>query len=191
MFIDPSGHIIQLSSDATKKEKQAYERAIAYLETSSIAADLISRLIDHPEVFTVAFFYNEKTAYDYKTKTFQWDPTSGGVLADGKSVFSAALRLVHEMGHASQHLDGYLDAFILSPTNKLRDEIEADNLKRHENPIAKDLGEFVRTNYLDGNNTYRVNTSTDWGVIHTSKWWHFWRWGKPRETLKNKNPWQP
>ena len=53
-------------------------------------------------------------------KTKHWDPLSGLILGDGKSIQSAALGLIHEMGHASQDLNGLLTTF------KTLDEVEAD-----------------------------------------------------------------
>jgi len=106
IYIDPSGHKIELSSKATKSEKQAYERAIAYLETSSTAAELIKKLMDSSEVFTIVFIDNHDMKYELKTRSIYWDPRSGLVLGDEKSVQSAALGLAHEMGHAAQHLEG-------------------------------------------------------------------------------------
>ncbi|MDQ6422393.1 RHS repeat-associated core domain-containing protein [Paenibacillus sp. LHD-117] len=194
IYIDPSGNKIVLSNKATEAEKEAYERAIAYLETSSTAADLIKLLEDSPEVFTIEFIDNHDMKYVPSTKTISWDPTSGLVLGDKKSIQSAALGLAHEMGHASQHLEGLLDEKTRM-TTELRNKIEADNLSRFETPIAKELGEYTRKNYADASGTYRMSNSTDWGaLVPTRPKWHYiapWNWGKPGKAFENQNPWTP
>ena len=42
--------------------------------------------------------------------------------------------------------------------------------------IAKELGEYTRKNYKDASGSYRVSTSTDWGV-------------REYRMFINQNPW--
>ena len=116
------------------------------------------------------------------------------VLGDGKSVMSAAMCLAHEMGHAAQHLNGELDAYLSDGeiSDDERDVVEAANLAKYENPIAKELGEFTRKDYYDKYSIYFMDNSTDWGVIVTLKWYNYiWpgNWGKPSTYFNNLNKW--
>ena len=159
IFIDPSGFKIVLSSDATKAQKEAYEKAIAYLKTSKTGKALIEKLENAKDakgndiIITITFNNIHDDYYDSSTRTIAWDSTSGLLMSNGTSVQSAALGLAHEMGHGAQHLDGEFDG-------KTRSEIESDNLKKYETPIAKELGESTRKSYTDNKGTVRMTTST-------------------------------
>lgn len=85
-FIDPSGHVIELSSKATKEEIEQYERAIEYLKTSETFAELYQMLIDSEEVFAIQFTTNHTTSFNFKTLKIKWDPTSGLVVPDGVQI---------------------------------------------------------------------------------------------------------
>ena len=87
-----------------------------------------------------------------------WDPTGGARYENGNYVTSAAMALAHEMGHAAQHLEGLFDG-------KTIGQIENDNVKRYETPIANELGEYTRKKY-GGGTMYRMDNSTDWGVLN-------------------------
>jgi len=192
VFVDPSGLIIQLSCNASEDDRRQYERAIAYLKTSETASALIARLSKSSEVFTVEFVTGGRSSYNAETNTIKWDRSSGVFLIDGESLLSPALMLAHEMGHAAQDLDGILPNRV---PEELRPELEVNNLANYEIPIAKELGEYIRTQYLDAiDRYYPVNNSTDWGIVTT----HFEQlqylypsnWGKTRRTFENKNSWK-
>jgi hypothetical protein len=186
-YVDPSGYIIELSSKATEAEKQAYERAIAYLQTSETATALIKLLMDSPEVFTIVFNNTFDTNYNPHTRTINWDPTGGAVL--GKSVISPAVALAHEMGHGAQQLAGTIESRRYTRKEILL--IEKDNLLSYETPIAKELGEYTRKNYLDAKGWYRVSNSTDWGcLISNVVWYKPWTWLRS-PTFVNENSWKP
>ena len=57
------------------------------------------------------------------------------------------ITLLHELGHAKQFIEGGW----FGPDGPLKDvaEVEADNLKRHENPVCKDYGLLQRVKYTD------------------------------------------
>ncbi len=188
-FYDPSGCVIKLSSEATNEEKQQYNRAIEYLQTSKTAKKLIDELKKSEITFTIVFIDDNEDTYE-TTHTIYWDIDSGLILGDRKSIQSAALGLAHEMGHASQHLNGQLkgrnDEEIL--------ETEEDNVSRWETPIAKELGEYARSKYTDSYRTRTMENSTDWGYFATHPWWYYiapWNWGKPSEYYKSENTWTP
>lgn len=82
-----------------------------------------------------------KDRYTPSKRTIYWDHRGGGVFKYKKCVNSAALALAHEMGHVAQHINGQL-------TND-REKIEATNLKKHEIPIARQLGEPIRKDYKE------------------------------------------
>ena len=163
-WFDPSGYVIVLSDDATDEQKQEYERAIAYLKTSKNGAALIKKLEDDPAVITITFNSYDDDHYegsqDGKTRIIAWDPESGLVMSDGTSVQSAALGLAHEMGHASQHIDGIYFSFESS------DARETDNLNRCETPIANQLGEPTRAYYGSEKGLQRMNNSIHFITTH-------------------------
>ena len=191
-YADPSGHIIEFSSNATAVCMWYYADAVEYLQTSSTAAALIQLLMNSSLVFTISFNNSFTNNYDPNTRTINWDPTGALVLGNGIHVQSAALILAHEMGHAAQHLEGVFDV----KESYGRDErraIEELNLARYETPIARELGEFTRRNYYDTSKMYRVSNPTVWGVLHTDRpMWHYinpLNWGKPSQRFENLNPW--
>ena len=178
MYADPSGYVIVLASDATEKEIEEYERAIAYLQTSETGRKLIERLEESSEVIIIVFVDNNNMKYCPYSKKIYFDINSGLVLEDGFSVQSAALGLAHEMGHAAQDLD--CDFFLLLASNKA----EPLNLETYEMPIAKELGEPIRTDYLGTIGFMNMENSTHFRTISTSpapRWYYWlpWNWGKP------------
>jgi len=72
-WIDPSGYKIELMSNPTDVQRQAYENAIAYLKKSDAGRALIEKL-DKPKdvVFTIVFIAfdgkNTRPHYDEKKK---------------------------------------------------------------------------------------------------------------------------
>jgi RHS repeat-associated protein len=174
---DPSGYVIVLSISAMDTQKQEYERAITYLKTSENGKNLIEKLENSNEVFTIIFFRfadGDKTpVYNHITKEIMWDPTGGALMKDGKSVMSAALVLAHEMGHGAQHLDGRYDAFLAKPKISELERIEAENLKDYETPIAEQLGEPTRSLHKSGMGIIRMNNSTH---FRTMFWQNFTRY---------------
>ena len=96
-----------------------------------------------------------------------WDPTSPfstratditGYRANGTAMFGkktvtsypASIVLIHELGHAKQYIeDKTLFCTKTTPARESTDFVEADNLKRHENPVCKDMGLLQRVKYND------------------------------------------
>jgi len=182
-WIDPTGFKIELSSGATKEEREQYERAITYLKQSAAFTTLWQKLEDATEIFTIMFVCDDNMYYNPSTREIYWDPFSGLVMKDGTSIQSAALGLAHEMGHGAQHLDGGMAAFLKSPTQSNRNKLEAANLKNYETPIAKQLGEPTRKNYYSWSDVHRMNNSTHFRTTTTRPEWHYiapWNWGKPK-----------
>jgi hypothetical protein len=186
--------IIELSSEATETDKQAYERAIKYLTQSSTFTELYQLLMDSQEVFTIVFNSNLSDNYFPISRKIYWDPTGGLVLKDIVSVMSPAMALAHEMGHGAQYLSGLLKAN-KAYTHIQMLEIEEANLLSYETPIAKELREYSREKYSDGHRMQRVFTSTDWGIMVTVHEWHYylapWHWGTPSKAFMNQNMWTP
>ncbi|GKU75959.1 hypothetical protein L3i20_v203560 [Paenibacillus sp. L3-i20] len=175
VYVDPSGNKIEFSSKAKEKQKEEYKAAIEYLKKSQTAKALIELLEASKETITIEFIKDDNDRYNYNTNILYWDINSGIVLGDGKSIQSAALGLIHEMGHASQDLSGSL-----SKLSSI-DAIEADNLEKVETPIATELGEFTRKDYYDVSGVYTMRNSTDWGTKNNRPWyWYTWpgNWGK-------------
>jgi len=160
---------------------QQYEDAIAHLSHSSAAVALISLLTDSTEVYTIAFNNGGNGSYAHATRTINWDPTSGLVMQNKTAVQSAALGLAHEMGHASQHLSGFFRTY------RTRDEVEANNLKVHETPITKQLGEPVRNNYKNNKGALRMNNSIHYITTKWSPGWVPWKWFNSSKIIMEHN----
>ena len=177
LFVDTSGYTIKLADDATDEQKEEYERAIAYLQGSETGCQLIELLDNSDVVFTIIFCDDDEMYYDPYSNAIYFDVNSGLVLGDGTSVQSAALGLAHEMGHAAQHLDGMLSGS--------RHEVENLNLEKYETPIAKELGEPIRSDYFDATGVMSMANSIHFITTSSERrpFWHylfFWNWGKPK-----------
>ena len=141
VFVDASGYVIELATDANEEQKEEFERAVAYLKTSKTGRELIELLENSDIVFTIAFIDNDEMCFDPSDKTIYFDTNSGLVIRNDSSVQSAALGLAHEMGHAAQYLTGKYIGSIA--------DVEAHNLSTYETPIANELGEPTRSHVED------------------------------------------
>lgn len=185
VYADPSGYIIVLSPDTTEEQEREYDRAIAYINTSEKGKKLIECLETSAEVFTIVFVDDDNMYYESSTNTIYFDINSGLVLGDGKSVQSAALGLVHEMGHAAQYLDG-----TINDLQGYVELIEALILENYETPIAIELGEPTRLFYNSYSGYMDMQSSTHFITTSSRPWWHyifFWNWGKPWKITTDHN----
>ena len=176
LYMDPSGCVIVVASDATEEQREEYERAIAYIKTSETGRKLIEYLETSSFTITIDFVDDDNMCFAVNNATIYFDTNSGLVLSDGISVQSAALGLAHEMGHAAQYLDG-----TMAKLNGYVDLVEKFNLDTYETPIAKELGEPIRSNYNDVIGFMDMQNSTHFTTIGSRPWWHyifFWNWGK-------------
>ena len=144
---------------------------------SETGCQLIELLDNSDVVFTIIFCDDDEMYYDPYSNAIYFDVNSGLVLGDGTSVQSAALGLAHEMGHAAQHLDGMLSGS--------RHEVENLNLEKYETPIAKELGEPIRSDYFDATGVMSMANSIHFITTSSERrpFWHylfFWNWGKPK-----------
>jgi len=151
MFIDPSGLRVELCVYATDEQIELFDMAFEYLYQSAVFRDLWRRLNSSGEVITIVFVDREEgSSYYWYRREVRWDPSRGVLMSDGIATQSAALVLVHELGHAWQHLHGY--------TVRLHDPDDIDmniivyenlNIDTWESPIARQLGEPRRNDYFD------------------------------------------
>ena len=151
-FVDPDGRKINLSDDATLEQVLEYNRAIEYLLKSERASSIIKKLEQSPYVFTIHFNDEDNDSYDFTKGIINWDCNSG-LVTRKEDVQSAALGLIHEMGHAEQFLS--LELFKLGTTEK----IESNNLKKTENLIAEQLCEPKRKDYYDAKGVISMKDS--------------------------------
>jgi len=196
-YFDPSGLEIKFSQEswaAFKTWKEDYDRAIEYLKQSSEFRNLYNTLLTSEEVFWIHFRTDQYNAFvaegDANRNWIYWDSRHGLVLKDD-TVMSPALILAHEMGHAERYANGDYWGRYYNQT------IESDNLTRWEDPIARQLGEYVREDYdfvASSNKYVKVKTSTDWGIapLNTDKaWYKPWTWFQPIRCFTNQNNWNP
>ena len=152
---DPTGETILPDSRATIEEQNLLVAAIDYLMTSNTGAALINALNASNQDIYISFNYVNNDAFTTVINPtgvayiINWDPTSGLILADGISTQSAALGLLHELGHAAQHLDGSYNKI---RSKAFRGEIFGDDDELHviwkyEIPAALELKEPIRLTY--------------------------------------------
>lgn len=155
IYKDSTGYVIELASNATKEQKKAYRAAIAYLRKSPTARALIERL-DNAEVKITIRLNTKWSSYSKENREVFWIPNNGTLLKNG-TIQSAALVLLHELGHAAQHLDGLL----IGGDIEQRIEEEEHNVANYETPVATELGEPTRSSYFDGIGSYIMSNSTE------------------------------
>jgi hypothetical protein len=150
------------------QDKKNYNESIDYLSQSDTFSEMYDKLEKTDEVFTVNFNDENAMYFDSNTKNIQYDPHSGLLIKSNNGIQSPSLGLAHEMGHAKQYLDGYLqkvNSKYKGPKNtekykqyKIK-KIEEPNTKV-EGKIAKDIGEPSRQNYKDTAGIVRRPTPT-------------------------------
>ena len=180
--VDPSGCIIELYDGATPEEIEQYYLAIIYLSQSKTFMDIYNELCESETVFTICFIDFEPYQLSNpngETQQFEgdryvgtyifWNPYSGLVLGDEKSVQSPALGLAHKMSHAKQDLDGVMGKIkaIYSNENARINALEKDNLK-YEIQVAKELGEPIRTEYK-AKKEIKMTNSIEYGIIENEE----------------------
>ena len=168
-YIDPDGRIIRIDKYASQEQIAEYNEAIKYLSTSRRGKELIQKLEESPMIFTIEFNYSNNDAYDPESNVIKWDSNSGLETGSG-DIQSAALGLIHEMGHAEQDLKGKFNP-VFQIANKEEKKsakllLEEENLATTENVVATQLNEPKRRSYLDykgvktmSNSTQFVNTT--------------------------------
>ncbi|MBW2107233.1 MAG: VCBS repeat-containing protein, partial [Deltaproteobacteria bacterium] len=168
-FIDPEGKKVELvfrdeegnEFVDDERAKKYYEQAKKYLSKSPYAAALFKRLEEHKETVSIEIELRTMTTeYDWdksgetNRKSITWDPFAGYEIEPGK-VQSAAIGLMHEIGHAVRHLDNP-KKFLRegdpkkSPVPNWFVREEWRNINYVETPIAKLLGEYTRKDYSSG-----------------------------------------
>ena len=186
VFVDPTGLKIEISCEASEAQKEQYKKAIEYLKRSGTFRDLWQKLEDATEIIKITFNSKHDDSYD-GAWTIAWDPTSGLKMKDQTSSQSAALGLAHEMGHATQHLDGTYFSFATY------NDREIDVLDKYETPIAKQLDEPMRKTPDDVaimNPVIRMKNSIHYRTTHKRSWTYYialWNWGKPGVYTKDHN----
>ena len=160
-YTDPDGRLIKIQENADPKDIEAYEKAILYLSKSERAKQIIQELQASPIIFTIVFNDDDFDAYMFDSQLILWDSDSGLVTGVG-DVQSAALGLIHEMGHAEQYINGKFKDF---PTDKekgdiLKKSLEEENLEKTENVVASQLIEPKRKSYDDSVATRTMKDST-------------------------------
>jgi len=155
----------------------------------SVSRIQVKNLIASNTALYIFFYDKPNGSFNHLNNSIKWNPECGMQLKND-NVMSPAIGLAHEMGHATQLMEGIItrDMWI---TEELHKKIEADNLARFETPIATELGEFTREKYGDAKSSYVMSNSTDWGALISNpdrSWWEFWKPGKVYESM---NTWTP
>jgi hypothetical protein len=152
-----NGIFVGFSTDPRDRaiQEQQWQMALEHLNRSEVFRDLWSTLNNSTERITVRFVYNHGMSYNPDTKTINWDPTSGLIMENEKSIQSAALGLAHELAHVALHLEGHISYTYPTWGNIMLEEAEL--LQRFETPIARQVGEPIRTFYGEEIGVQRMN----------------------------------
>ncbi len=103
VLVDPDGREIVFAKGTTKEQKAQFYEAIKHLKDNECGGRY-SQLVNSKEKYTVVITDNQKTDYDFNTKTISWSPTTGLETENGH-VLSPTTCLNHEMAHATNHDD--------------------------------------------------------------------------------------
>ena len=159
--------------------KALFEKAVKQLQKSTTAKkilDVVNKAKDEIHLVCVPdgegqfVIPGEIQGSTLAAPTIVWDPNKlfhfyshgvalSNVLYADESSYQPAIVLIHEMGHCKQWLEGK-SAYKSKLDRKDISTIEADNLKRHEAPVAKELGLPIRNHYEHFPNSPLVNKMT-------------------------------
>jgi RHS repeat-associated protein len=154
-YVDPDGRELDLSElDETQHAK--FEEAYNKLLETDRGMVIIAKLVFSENKYTVKMNNIFDDGYAPNTRTINWDPELGAMSGDDK-VLTPTLLLGHELGHAFMHETQRGSSEQLGIFN------ENLNIQLNENPIARQLGLGVRSDYHDWQYTF----SSD-GVNSTS-----------------------
>jgi uncharacterized protein RhaS with RHS repeats len=113
--------------------------------------------------------YSSGSVYDDKTKTINFDPNAAKELYNNKGEVvgkqSAALEMLHEMGHAYMHIFNGVVSPKFDPKNPIITinealVIENQVVRNFENPAATKLGETPRTSYSQKSEYFKPVSTT-------------------------------
>nr|WP_318682055.1 M91 family zinc metallopeptidase [uncultured Treponema sp.] len=142
--MDPDGRDIDVSGLCTS-DLIKYANAKKELRQTERGRELLSNLENSTNKYKISLNSRSKNNYDPATKTVNWDPNRRLGCTDGKEL-SPSVLLAHELGHAEQDM---ISPLPINPTYEERLQIENENVKNTENPIAATLNSAIRKNYND------------------------------------------
>jgi RHS repeat-associated protein len=146
-FGDPSGTTIKVKG----MNPAYYNAAKKYLtENSETARRIFDKLDKSTTEYTVSM--DPESGNNYAYWNVNWNPTKKLILINCKNASetqSAALGLLHELGHAYDYENGNLETYIRSKKGdeKYDDKEEEFNILNNEVPAALELGEPWRDNH--------------------------------------------
>lgn len=113
--------------------------------------------------------YSSGSVYNDKTKTIEFDPNAAKALMNGKGEVigkqSAAVELLHEIGHAYMHIFNGVVPPVFDPKNPKETMMQAVTIENQivhqfENPAARKLGETPRIDYMQKTQYYKPISPT-------------------------------
>jgi hypothetical protein len=160
-----TGDTSALGFDQDTKAADYYKNALAYLQGSETAKNLIKELEGYKtatlllvakDCFPMFCHYEMATQHGFAGSVIVWDPV-GLISARAGSQCtyqSPAIALIHEIGHGVQWIkkhEWYLQkqSAAMQGSDAAKLEIENDNIATHETPVAQQLKEGVRKDYND------------------------------------------
>lgn len=158
-YIDPDGQRIQFAPGSTPQFQQQFGQVVQYLNAGGVSGTLV-QLEARPETVLIQ---QSSTPHDFRyklgTQTIIFDPLSGLEVAPGK-VQTPALGVLHEAGHALQHLQNpkQLTQDAATPVPQYHNREEQRVIVNIETPAARKLNEPTRQHH--GNNPVAVRCPT-------------------------------
>ena len=141
------------TSQLSEEQQKVYDQAIdKILETDRGEEIMIRLIVQSFTTYKIEMNNDGKNGYDPETKTVTWDP-SIALMAGDDNAITPVVVLAHELGHAYQDdvSWGKLNQFLTL-------ELEDQNVRMTENPIAKAFGNGIRKDYFDWKFEFRTDS---------------------------------
>ncbi len=156
--VDPDGQKLRFAQGSTPAFKKQFAQIIKYHNAGGTSG-VFARLENRPEIVTIKEGSNHAFYFNLSNDTITFDPTSGLKVAPGQ-IQTPALGVLHEAGHAEEHLTNptQVRKDINTPDAQYGDAVEKKVIQNKETPAANKLNEPTRNSH--GGTPVRVKCPT-------------------------------
>jgi RHS repeat-associated protein len=161
-YVDPDGKELDVSQ-LDEGQRKTFQKAYDAIAKTDRGVEILGKLVFSQTKYKVTMNNEGKDEYDTDTKTISWDPSIALMTGDD-SVITPIVALAHELGH------GYQDDISLGRIrNTPLTDIENQNVKMNENPIAKERGDGIRQDYFDWKFEFRTSAIDSTNILEKTK----------------------
>jgi uncharacterized protein RhaS with RHS repeats len=143
-YVDPDGEKLKFAAGSSATFKKQFAEIRAYHKAGGTDG-VFNRLDARSEIVTIKEGGNHDFSFNPSNDSVTFDPTSGLEVAPGK-VQTPALGVLHELGHAEEHLNNAtqeqkdFDTKVSGYGNVAEKKV----IQNYETPAAQKLGEPTR-----------------------------------------------